>query len=558
MNSNYFLRLCILYIAYLPFAFIVLPAAAQLAPSEVRPPSEPLPDLETLPSPEELIPPLTAPEESIPRPQLDIPGTIEVKQFEVVGSTVFSQSELATLLEPYTNRPISFAELLQAQESITQLYLDRGYITTGSFIPPQTLKNGVVRIEVVEGSVEAIEVTGLKRLRASYVRNRLERSTRAPLNQDELLNALQVLQLNPLIDRLSAELSLGTSAGRNILTIEVDEARALTASLSLDNQRVPSVGTDRRIVEVTHANLFGLGDRFNARYNNTDGSNALDELSYTVPVNPANGTIGLTYRLIESNVIEDLFDELDLESDFQQYTLTYRQPIIQAPNQDLAIGLTLDRQESDVNLLDGLIEGQTRIFALRLFQEYTKRTRQDVFAARSQLSAGLEGEQTALSGDEVDEEFYVWRGQLQYVRVLSRNNSLLFRSDLQLADRPLIPIEQFSLGGGQSVRGYQQDLLLSDNGFFISAEARTTIARFLEGQGTLQLAPFFDLGTAWNRDDEPVTPRETIYSVGLGLSLGVGERLSARLDWGIPLVDVNVDGDTLQENGIYFSIKFKL
>jgi hemolysin activation/secretion protein len=32
---------------------------------------------------------------------------------------------------------------------------------------------------------------------------------------------------------------------------------------------------------------------------------------------------------------------------------------------------------------------------------------------------------------------------------------------------------------------------------------------------------------------------------------------SARLDWGIPLISVNNKGDSLQDNGIYFSIRFQ-
>jgi hemolysin activation/secretion protein len=533
------------------------PVMAQRVQPRVRPPSEPLPEPETLPPPDELLSPLVIPEDNVPPPQLNIPGTIVVKQFKVIGSTVFSESELTELLEPYTNRPISFAELIQAQEAINKLYIDNGYITSGTFIPPQTLKDGIVTIEVIEGSVEKIEVKGLQRLRTGYITSRLENATQAPLNQEQLLEALQLLQLNPLIERLSAQLSTGTSPGRDILTVEVTEASAFAATLRLDNQRVPSVGTDRRLIELTHSNLLGFGDRFNARYYNTDGTDALDDLSYTIPVNPANGTVGFSYRLIDSRVIEEPFDNLDLESDFRQYSFTYRQPVIQTPSQELALGLTFDRQTSDVNLLDNLLEGETRISALRFFQEYSRRSTQDVLALRSQFSVGLEGFQTTLNADKIDEGFLVWRGQAQYVRLLSKDTTLLLRSDLQLADRPLISLEQFSLGGALTVRGYRQDLLLADNGFFASAEIRTPILRIPEWQTTLQLTPFFDIGTAWNHDDIPVIPRSTLYSVGLGLRLDVGENFNARLDWGIPLADVNIDKDTLQENGLYFVIEYK-
>ena len=542
------------------YAFFLLvsgtPVFAQNVPQPVRPPLEPLPEPDILPPSEELLPPLEAPNGESQTPGLVIPGTIVVRQFEVFGSTVFSQSQLTELLESYTNRPISFAELIQAQEVINQVYIDLGYITTGTVISPQTLKDGIVKIEVIEGSVEKIEVKGLKRLPNSYITSRLEKAIQAPLNQQQLLEALQLLQLNPLVDRLSAELSAGTSLGSSILTVEVTQASVFSTSLRLDNHRVPSVGSDRRIVELAHGNFFGFGDRFNARYYNTDGSNALDNLSYTIPVNSSNGTLGFAYRLIDSEIIEEPFDDLDIESEFRQYSLTYRQPIVQTPNRELALGLTGDRQLSDVNLSDDLIEGETRITALRFFQEYTQRSSQDVFALRSQFSLGLEGSQTTLNGDEIDEEFYVWRGQAQYVRLLTEDISLLLRFDLQLADRPLIPIQQFRLGGVNTVRGYRQDLLLSDNGFFASAELRQSIARIPNWQMNFLLTPFFDFGTAWNRGDASVVPRESLYSVGLGLRLEVGERFNAQIDYGIPLAELDVEKDSLQENGIYFAIEY--
>ena len=544
----------ILYTSYL--LLIAAPVAAQRVPRPVLPAPEPIPEAEPLPPPSELLPPLETPTgEPQPQPQ-EIPGTIVVSQFEVIGSTVFSQEELAELLEPFRGRPISFAELLQAQSAVTDFYRQRGYITSGAFIPPQALKDGVVKIEVVEGAVEEIEVTGLRRLKPGYVSSRLALAAEAPLNQERLLQALQLLQLNPLIENLSAELTAGSRPGLSILAVEALEASAFSALLRLDNQRVPSVGTDRRLVEITHANLLGFGDRFNARYYNTDGSNSLDNLSYTFPISPHNGTLSFRYRLTDSQVIEDPFDVLDIDSNYRQYSFTYSQPIRQTPNQEFTLGLTVDRQESENSLLD-LLRGRNRIWTLRFFQEYTWRSNRDVFAARSQFSFGLKAFELTLNGDETDEQFFAWRGQAQYVRLLGPDTILLLRSDVQLADRPLLPVEQFSLGGAFTVRGYRQDLLLTDNGFLASAEVRAPILRIPQWQTTLQLTPFFDIGTVWNSDETPIGLRRSLYSAGLGLRLLVGDDFSARLDWGIPLADVDIDRETLQETGLYFTVEYR-
>ena len=162
---------------------------------------------------------------------------------------------------------------------------------------------------------------------------------------------------------------------------------------------------------------------------------------------------------------------------------------------------------------------------------------------------------STINQSEPDSEFLSWRGQAQYLTLIGSESVLLFRTDLQLAKEALVPLEQFSAGGALSVRGYRQDVLLADNGLFASADLRTPILKIPEWDTVIQLTPFFDFGTVWN-SDETALETQTISSVGLGLRFLIGDTLNARIDWGLPLVSVNHRGNSLQENGIYFSVEF--
>lgn len=537
-------------------------------PDILEPPSQTVPTPETpvprLPPPEELLrPPISVPDGTQPQPLPDnVPTTITVERFEVVGSTVFSPAELEEVTQPFTQRPISLAELFQARSAVTQLYVDRGYITSGAYIPPQQLRDGVVRIQVVEGTLEEITITGTQRLKPSYVRNRLAIATKQPLNRDRLLEALQLLQLNPLIENLSAELSAGTRPGQSILEVRVSEADTFNTQVTLDNGRSPSVGTFRRRLQLSEANLLGLGDELSVAYTNTAGSNSLDA-SYTLPLNARNGTLDFAYGTLSSQVIEEPFDQLDIDANSQYYELTLRQPLVETPREEFAIGLTASHRKSQASLLGGDIpfpalgadeQGRTQISALRFFQEWTRRSNREVLAARSQFSLGLDALDATISDTGPDSRFFAWRGQGQWVRLLAPDTLLLLRTDIQLTDRPLVALEQFGLGGQDTVRGYRQDLLLADNGLFASAEVRLPIARVRQWDSVLQLTPFVDFGTAWNRGDREALNPDTLASVGLGLRWQMGDRLTARFDWGIPLVSVDANKDTWQENGLYLSI----
>ena len=74
----------------------------------------------------------------------------------------------------------------------------------------------------------------------------------------------------------------------------------------------------------------------------------------------------------------------------------------------------------------------------------------------------------------------------------------------------------------------------------------------------MQFIPFIDFGTAWNIDSDTESETNTLVSVGVGLELNLNDVIDARIDWGIPLIDPDSDADTLQENGIHFSINYRL
>ncbi|RCJ19716.1 hemolysin activation/secretion protein [Nostoc minutum NIES-26] len=546
--------------------------AQPINPVTPKPPEQPLPTPLPPTNAPIQIPPIAPP---TPEEVLDIPGSITVQKFEFVGNTAFSKRKLNSAIADFTNKPITFAELLKAANQITELYVQKGYITSGAYIPVQEFRSGIVKIQVVEGSLEDIQVNVIKgRLNSNYVRSRIAIATTKPLNINRLQEALQLLQLNPLIESLDAELTAGTRPGVNSLAVTVKGARTFDTRLSINNNRNPSVGSFERGIAISEANLLGVGDRLSFAYKNTDGSNSF-EGGYTLPVNPRNATIGFNYRIVNNRIIEPPFNDLDIDVNSREFELSFRQPVLQRAtpefSQELALSLTAARRFSnssiqgvDFPLFPGADDrGETRISELSFAQEWLQRSRQEVLAARSELNLGIGAFNATVNNNEADSRYLLWRGQLIYLRLLSQAKgqpaiapTLLLRSNVQLASDSLLSIEQFSLGGQGTVRGYRQDALLGDNGIFASAELRLPIARFPQLQGTLQVAPFIDVGTVWNTGRE--NPQSnTLVGSGLGLLWQMGDRFTARLDWGIPLVDIDTSKRTWQENGVYFQMEYK-
>lgn len=564
MNFTLFKRSCHFWLFTIALLFPVS-TRAQIDP-EPSPTPQPLPDRN--------LPPLEIPADPTPPLQEQpFPENFVVKEFNIIGSTVFTAAELNVIVAPYLDRPLSFAKLLESASQITQLYQQEGYITSGAFIPPQEIRDGLVTIQILEGSVQEINITGLDRLNSGYVRSRVAKGSQTPLNRDRLLLALQLLQLDPIIENITAELAAGATPGVSIINLDVTEADPFTLQLTLDNQRSPLVGSFRRKFAIEHLNFFGFGDRFTVGYVNTDGSNSLDNLSYTIPINASNGTISFRHSRTASDLVylEAPFDIFDIETDTIDYDLTYRQPLYQTPNREFTVGATASlslaqslgffgNEEPFPISNEANARGEVRISALRLFQEYVDRDRRQVFAALSEFNIGLDIFDSTINDNLADSRFLSWRGQGQYLRLLNSRppyTSLLLRGSLQFSNDLLLPREQFSLGGASSVRGYSQNALFGDNGLFLSAEVRQPILSVSEWDLDLQVAPFIDFGTVWNdaNSEQPIR-RDTISGVGIGLLLNIGTNFDARLDWGIPL-DGFGPKRNLQENGLYFTIRYR-
>lgn len=393
------------------------------------------------------------------------------------------------------------------------------------------------------------------------MRDRVRLAAGVPVNVNDLL---QGLQLDPHIANISAELSAGVNPGESILELELVQAPSFNAQTDLNNGRVPSVGSVRRQVTLQDNTLFGQGDTMLVRYGNTDGSNAVD-VEYTYPVNPRNGTVRLLFSHSDSRIIEEPFDVLGIRSTGQTWEMAYCQPIFQTPTQEFATSISFGHRSTATSLFlpndDDRIgfplseganeEGKTRVSVLRFTQEWTKRGATQVVGARSQFNLGLNWFGAT---DNPDSQFFSWQGQAQWVKQLAPDTLLLLRGNLQLADRPLLSLEQFGLGGFDSIRGYRQDQLLADNGLYGSIEARIPIFRIPQIRSVAQITPFVDWGTAWNSGDRAEPEDKTLASIGLGLRWQFSDWATARLEWGIPLINSNSSSNSLQESGVLFSL----
>ncbi len=539
----------------------------QPLPTPTPIPPEDEPTVQPSPTPE----PEPSPNETPTQPSAG-EQTIQVQSIKVTGSSVFGPEQLNPIVQPYEGRALTLEQLREAADKITQLYLDRGYITSRAILVDQEITpEGVVEIRVIEGSLEEIRIEGTRRLKPSYVRNRVQLGAGKPLNTGKLEDQLRLLRADPLFENVEASLRAGTGVGQSILIVRVVEADPFEGSVSIDNYSPPSVGSERLGLNLLYRNLTGNGDEIAASYYHTTTSGAdTFDFSYRIPLNAMNGTLQLRAAPNRNNITQPPLNAFGIEGESELYEISYRQPLIRSPREEFALSLGFTYQDGQTFLFDSPFpfgigpeaDGSSSTRVIKFGQDYLRRDVRGAWSLRSLFSLGVDVFDATTNPEPTpDGRFVSWLGQIQRVQILNEDNFLIIGADIQLTPNSLLPSQQFVIGGGQSLRGYRQNIRSGDNGVRFSIEDRITLQRNEAGASTFQLAPFFDAGVVWNKSDNPnnefLPSQRFLAGIGLGLIWEIQPGLSMRLDYGYPLIDIDDKGTNAQDEGFYFSVRYQ-
>ncbi len=512
----------------------------------------------------------------VPKAHTQTPAGIlfELKGVDFEGNTVFTDEELMKAAAPFLNRNVGMADLEELRHRLTIFYVNQGYVNSGALIKQgQKVDNGVVLYRILEGRLNGITLKGNEHLHPNYIKKRIWPDADMPFNTTLLQERFQMMLQNPLIDRMNGRILPGISPGEAFLDLDLIRSKSWGLSINADNHSSANLGSEGVTLGGFIRNITGFGDYLNVLLGKTEGS---DEYSaaWSIPLNAGNTTLSLNYNYSENDIIEASLKSLNIESRLESAELTLEHPLYHTLQRDFSLGISLKAEET-LTTLGGIpfsftdgedTDGKSRATVLRLIQSFQDRTAERALALRSVFSFGVDLFGPSIYSDgRADSRFVSWLGQIQYTRRINdKLGQIIFRGDTQIADDSLLSMEQISVGGAGSVRGYRENELVRDNGYILSLEWRIPVWESRntphDKAGLLQIAPFMDYGAAWNRDETAGDKfqKRTLHSIGMGL-LWSSPKIDAETYYGHGIEDAeDRDEYNLQDDGIHFSLKYKL
>ncbi len=485
------------------------------------------------------------------------------------------------------DRALALVQLINAS------FLSAGYLNSGLVVQRDApLVDGTLNLDLIYGQLATLESGGpaltvkftgdsAAGLTAAYVANRMPSALRRPLNGLDVERDFRLLADDPAIRTINADLRPGSRPGEAALLLLIDPQDRVDLYLTASNSRSPSVGGERIAAGGSIRNLLASGDLISAEAGRTEG---LDDYtaSYSTPLFTPALSLMLRGSINNAAVVDSQLVPLDIRSRDRagEVGLNYavvRRPLTPLPEaggwspaQALSLGVSVARRRSRSFVLGqpfsfspGSVDGRTRYTALRLTGDYLVRNVQDVFAVSVTGSLGLDGTRSPAPGAlNPDRNFKALLVQLNYARRLTAQRlELRARLTGQISDSILYSGERLSSGGERTVRGYRENLLLTDKGAIGSIELSQPFSLSPPSQrqsgfdwGSFAIAGFVDGAVLRNQGAAPLSQR-SIYSVGASLSWLPSDAIAARITYAEALRKVpGLGSRDIQDRGLHFSI----
>lgn len=475
----------------------------------------------------------------------------------VDNNRIIPKEALDKMIAPYCNRRISYVDLEILRNDLTLWIIQNGFINSGVIIPDQEILDGKVHLAVAEGKITSITIAGNRHFSKNYFIDRISSRTGPPFRINNLQEIFQILYQDQRITSIKAELAGGLSPGESSLTVKVDEVSPWMLSLNATNDNSPSIGSYHGNLMAAHRNLTGAGDSLEVSFGGSEGGYDYGA-RYSRPLTPADTLLDIYFRRADAGIIESKFTPLDISSNSSTYGGKISHPLARSVQREVRPALALEYRESRNFLLgEGFSfsshenNGQNRFSVLRPGFEWIERRDGSVLVGSSTFSTGIS-----------NESFFTWQGRLLWMqRTGFAGSRIHLRGEAQLADTGLPPMEKYSLGGLNSVRGYRKNVLVKDNGINASLEWWVPLVRnTVTGTDYLSVVPFFDYGRGWDsgRDANDAGAATNLASTGLGLRFA-HKGLVVDLFYGYGLLKKNLTtGNDPQEQGVHFDVTWKI
>lgn len=409
-----------------------------------------------------------------------------LRQVDFTHSALLPQQARDDAVKPFVGREVNGADLAELLQRVNALYTQRKISTARAVFTRQSVTDGVLHIELVEGKLGALHIKGLHGVRDSFVRKRIDLKPNEVVDTNVLRDDLVYLNATTSL-QAKALLEPGAERGQTDVLVDVTEPAPYSVDVFMDNNGVDSTGRFRVGVDAHLTNLFGLDDRLDGDIAHSSGAND-GVVTYSIPLFTSNGRLEASYSHSQINIIDGAFRDLSITGHSSLSSLGYHQPLLASLHWQITGIAQYSIGDSTTNIAGQHI-ADTHTREASLGGSVQHQNDGETWSV-SQLVTRLYSSEPMLGRSD----FLIAPGSGYFIQRFGQTNWAL-RADAgwQLSSGKNLPSANlFQIGGVGSVRGYELGVVSGPRGYYVDLELHRNLFEHLDAY------VFVDHGTIYS------------------------------------------------------------
>ena len=394
-------------------------------------------------------------------------------------TAILPEYELKAIERNVIGAPISLSVIKTVLEEVNALYLASGFELSRALLPEQLVTDGVVTIQLVEARVGKIIVENINLLDEQFVRDHLAAEEGGYISLAQLEKSIRLYNLSNK-SNLATELAPGEGFGETDIFVDVAEPDEFELpTISVNNYANKTSDWRNNALSVTINNTFGIDDETTVSYSDAKGSTS-QSISYSMPLDRKGTNLSLSLSNSDTKIVAGSEETVGYRGSATAFSASYSLPVLFGDEYSIYLSGTYGASKSDlVQPVTGLMlsKSQVRKFSLSAPFSYNNGTTAWSFAPAWHVI-------NTTTEIPVNEK---WMQKLDANATLSQFLNDKWTANMRAnflytdaRDMINLPSEILSVGGPSSVRAYQPAESSGYQGYFVSGELRTDLAKWEE------------------------------------------------------------------------------
>ncbi|MFT7723087.1 MAG: POTRA domain-containing protein [Roseateles sp.] len=454
----------------------------------------------------------------------DLAQRFPVSAVVIEGNRLLATDQLQPLVDGLAGREVSLGELRAAARAITALYRASGFVVARAFVPAQRLEGGVVKVTVLEGSLNSSTVQNQSRVEQQVLDDIVAAQH---MNGKVIRNAamdrtLLLLADLPGVGPVNGLLKPGQAVGTSDLLIPVQPGKDREGEVSVDNYGNRYTGAYRANGRLDLLSPLHIGDRLSLRATATSERLLYGRIAYDLPGNDDGLRVGVDASSSQYHLGKE-FAALDAEGHADTVGATALYPLVRGLVANVWVSGAAEHRwlrdrtgATDTTTKKGLDAATVTLYGDLADAlgggAYSTWTLSTVLGRLDIRSAAARAADQA--GPRAQGGYMKLTGAVTRLQAITATTSAYLALSGQAANKNLDSSEKFVIGGLYGVRAYPQGEGAGDDGWLGSVELRQAIA------GVAQASVFYDQGHVRYQNKPYATgvSGQTLKGYGVGLA----------------------------------------